>query len=130
MLSAQNIDESFLLVGCNLRWKCQTQFIRKRRKEGKRRNVRTTQLNQEKKTVEKQNELITKSISYAKRIQYSILPNNELMSELQNMEDSGISSPELRSELKEIEELLANQVESDTNSDFLETLQEKVKDNE
>ena len=46
------------------------------------------------------------------------------------MEDSGISSPELRSELKEIEELLANQVESDTNSDFLETLQEKVKDNE
>ena len=55
---------------------------------------------------------------------------NELMSELQNMEDSGISSPELRSELKEIEELLANQVESDTNSDFLETLQEKVKDNE
>ena len=40
---------------------------------------RTTQLNKEKKTVEKQNELITKSISYAKRIQYSILPENKLM---------------------------------------------------
>ncbi len=40
---------------------------------------RTKQLDDEKKTVEKQNELITKSISYAKRIQYSILPKVELM---------------------------------------------------
>jgi len=53
----------------------------------------------------------------------------ELMSQLEEMEASGISSPDIQAELNEIEEMLSSQVAEDTNSDFLETLQEKVKDN-
>ncbi|MDC0526867.1 PQQ-binding-like beta-propeller repeat protein [Euryarchaeota archaeon] len=54
---------------------------------------------------------------------------DELMSQLEEMEASGISSPDIQAELNEIEEMLSSQVAEDTNSDFLETLQEKVKDN-
>ena len=54
---------------------------------------------------------------------------DELMSQFEEMEASGISSPEIQAELNEIEEMLSSQVAEDTNSDFLETLQEKVKDN-
>ena len=41
--------------------------------------VRTSQLEEEKLVVEEQHNEITKSINYAKRIQYSILPEQELM---------------------------------------------------
>ena len=52
---------------------------------------------------------------------------NELQSlrnELEMMEASGLSSPDILSELDDIEEMLSSQVESDTNSDYLETLKE------
>jgi len=40
------------------------------------------------------------------------------------MEASGISSPDILSELDDIEEILSSQIEGDTNSDYLETLKE------
>jgi uncharacterized protein with von Willebrand factor type A (vWA) domain len=52
---------------------------------------------------------------------------NELQSlrdELDMMEASGISSPDILSELDDIEEILSSQIEGDTNSDYLETLKE------
>jgi hypothetical protein len=55
---------------------------------------------------------------------------DELMSQLEEMEASGISSPEIQAELNEIEEMLSSQVEGDTNSDFLESLQKQLKDKE
>jgi len=53
---------------------------------------------------------------------------DELMSQFEEMEASGISSPEIQAELNEIEEMLSSQVEGDTNSDFLESLQSQIKD--
>ena len=47
----------------------------------KRVDKRTSELNKEKIKVEKQNNEITKSINYAKRIQYSILPEDALLKE-------------------------------------------------
>jgi len=52
---------------------------------------------------------------------------NELQSlrdELDMMEASGISSPDILAELDDIEEILSSQIEGDTNSDYLETLKE------
>jgi hypothetical protein len=40
------------------------------------------------------------------------------------MEASGISSPDILSELDDIEEMLSAQVEGDINTDYLETLRE------
>ena len=48
----------------------------------------------------------------------------ELRNELDAMEASGISSPDILSELDGIEEMLSEQVEGDINTDYLETLRE------
>ena len=48
----------------------------------------------------------------------------ELRNELDALEASGISSPDILSELDGIEEMLSEQVEGDINTDYLETLRE------
>ena len=48
----------------------------------------------------------------------------ELRNELDAMEASGISSPDILSELDVIEKMLSEQVEGDINTDYLETLRE------
>ena len=51
----------------------------------------------------------------------------ELKEQLAEMEASGISSPDLAANISELENMLENQVETDTNSDYLETLKEEMK---
>ena len=48
----------------------------------------------------------------------------ELRNELDAMEASGITSPDILSELDVIEKMLSEQVEGDINTDYLETLRE------
>ena len=54
----------------------------------------------------------------------------DLKEQLAEMEASGISSPDISANVSELEKLLENQVESDTNSDFWESLKENAKDKE
>ena len=54
-----------------------------------------------------------------------MLELQQLKDELAEMEADGISSPEISKDISEIEEMIDNEVSSETNEDYLQNLKEE-----